>query len=513
MLADAGVRRAYTVPGESFLDLLDAFEAEPATTLISTRHESGAAFMAEADGKLHGVPAVALASRGPGGANLSIGVHTACQDETPMLVLLGQVPSDRLGRNGFQEVDLAAFYRPVAKWSRQAATPEEVPALVAEALTVARTWPQGPAVLAVPSDFWPAAFAGAVATPRAPEAPAPPSVEDAAAILDQAECPVVIAGCRDPDVRSELIATADRLGLAVYNAFRKQDAFPEDHPHYAGHLGLGVPADQLVTLDKADAVLVLGTRLDEVTTQGFRYPLEGTATLAVDGGIAAFLRELRDTAAARTRDWATANAAVREFMTPGVRSADHGLHPAEVVRTVRRLVPEDTVVTNDAGNFAGFAHRYWGFTAPRTQLGPCNGAMGYAVPAAVATKIADPDRTVVAMVGDGGALMTGQEIETAARHHAAVIVVVFRNGMYGTIAWHQARAHGRLAAVSIGAVDFASWARGLGAAGFTVESSSELQPAIRAALTESRPSVLDIRTDPDVITADARLSAYLGPGD
>lgn len=426
-----------------------------------------------------------------------------------MLVLLGQVPSSNLGKNSFQEVDLAAFYRPIAKWSAEAAAPDDVPGLVAEALTTARSGRPGPAVLSVPSDFWAATYEGPAVAPRTPTEPAAPPVAEAAALLDRAERPVVIAGCREVRAREELVATADHLGLAVYNAFRKQDAFPEDHPNYAGHLGLGIPADQLAALEKADAVLALGTRLDEVTTQGFRYPVEGTTTLHVDGGIAGFLRQLRATAATRTRDWSGTNAAVRDFMTPRAEETTDGLHPTAVVRTVRRLVPEDTVVTNDAGNFAGFVHRYWGFTSPHTQLGPCNGSMGYAVPAAVATKIAEPGRTVVAMVGDGGALMTGQEIETAVRHQAPVIVAVFRNGMYGTIAWHQARAHGRLAAVSIGAVDFASWARGLGAAGFTVDSAPELEAAIQSALTERRPSVLDIRTDPDIITADARLSGFL----
>jgi acetolactate synthase-1/2/3 large subunit len=509
MLADAGVRRAYTVPGESFLGLLDAFEYEPATTLISARHESGAAFMAEADGKLHGSPAVALASRGPGAANLSIGVHTACQDETPMVVLLGQVPSSSLGRNSFQEVDLAAFYRPLAKWSAQAATADEVPALAAEALTAARTGRPGPAVLSVPSDFWSAIYTGSPPMPSAPVEPQAPSADEIAAALDQSERPVVIAGCRDIQAREELITTAERLGLPVYNAFRKQDAFPEDHPNYAGHLGLGTSAGQLTALQQADLVLVIGTRLDEVTSQSYRFPVEGTATFHIAGRIAQFLRGLRGASSPRTRDCSVAHAAVRDFMTPQVTTGTNGVHPTDVVRTVRRLVPEDTVVTNDAGNFAGFVHRYWCFTSPHTQLGPCNGAMGYAVPAAVATKIADPERTVVAMVGDGGALMTGQEIETAVRNGASVIVIVFHNNLYGTIAWHQARSHGRLAGVSISAVDFASWGRGLGAAGFTVDSVPELETALKAALTEERPSVVDVRTDADVITADDRLSGFL----
>jgi acetolactate synthase-1/2/3 large subunit len=513
MLVDAGVRRGYTVPGESFLDLLDAFQAEPTTTLVSTRHESGAAFMAEADGKLHGVPAVAMASRGPGAANLSIGVHTAFQDQTPMVVLLGQVPSTSLGRNSFQEVDLAAFYRPLAKWSAQANSADEVPALVGEALTSARTHPCGPAVLSVPSDFWSADVDTPSSTRQSPVVPGK-SAEDwapaeIARMLDQAQSPVVVTGCRDRAARSELVVAAEELGLAVYNAFRRQDAFPEDHPHYAGHLGLGVPADQLKALENADLLLVVGTRWDEVTAQGYRYPLEGTTTVHVQTPDADFLRELRTTAVARTRDWSAANTAVREFMTPPAQEGSQRLHPAEVVRTLRRLMPEDTVVTNDAGNFAGFLHRYWCFTAPYTQLGPCNGAMGYAVPAAVAAKITEPHRTVLAMVGDGGALMTGQELETAVRHGAPLIVAVFQNGLYGTIAWHQAQTHGRLSAVSIGAVDFASWARGLGAAGFTVESAQELDDAVSAALAENRPSVLDIRTDPDIITADSRLSTFL----
>jgi acetolactate synthase I/II/III large subunit len=508
MLVDAGIRRGYTVPGESFLELLDAFEAEPAMTLVSTRHESGASFMAEAEGKLRGIPAVAMASRGPGAANLSIGVHTAYQDETPMLVLLGQVASTRLGRESFQEVDLAAFFRPLAKWSAQAGSASEVPALVAEALSSARTGRPGPAVLSVPSDFWSAPCDAPAPLPPTAAQDEPP-VAEIARLMNEAESPVVVAGCRDRAAREQLIAASEELGFAVYTAFRKQDAFPEDHPNYAGHLGLAVPGDQLKALERADLLVVLGTRWDEVTAQGFRYPLEGTTTFHVDTTVVDFLRELRTTATARSRDWSVAHTAVRDFMTPPDIVETTGVHPTNVVRTLRRLVPEDSVVTNDAGNFSGFLHRYWCFTSPHTQLGPCNGAMGYAVPAAVASKIADPDRTVVAMVGDGGALMTGQEIETAVRHAAPVIVVVFQNGLYGTIALHQAKSQGRLSAVGIGAVDFASWARGLGAAGFTIRSSRELEAAVSAALVEDRPSVLDIRTDPDVLTSETRLSQLL----
>ena len=528
LLVRSQVRRAYTVPGESFLGLLDALEAEPSTTLVSTRHEGGASFMAEADGKFCGVPAVVLGSRGPGAANLSIGVHTAFQDETPMLVLLGQVESGDLGRESFQEVDLAAFFAPLAKWSREAATPAEVPALVAEALEVATTGRRGPAVLSVPGDFWAQPY-----DDELPPAGEPPGQEDAAAVaraiadaLDTAAAPVVIAGHGARPARAELVATAERLGLAVYTAFRRQDAFPEDHPQYAGHLGMGLSPEVLSALEQADLVLVLGTRLDETTSQSYRFPLPGQRLIMAGSGVRApdregptqafdvdvrsLLQTLSGLAAPSSRDWSHARAALDRFTTPGDRPASDRVHPTDVVTTLRRLVPAGTVVTNDAGNFAGFVHRYWRFTDPDTQLAPANGAMGYAVPAAVAAKMAAPDTTVVATVGDGGVLMTGQEVETAVRHGAGIVVVVFQNGLYGTIAMHQAKVHGRLAGVTIGPLDLAGWARGLGAEGLTVDRQEDLEPTLARALACGRPCVVDVRTDPDVITADSRLAALLG---
>jgi acetolactate synthase-1/2/3 large subunit len=335
----------------------------------------------------------------------------------------------------------------------------------------------------------------------------------------------VIVGGRARSARDELIAVADELALPVYNAFRRQDSFPENHARYAGHLGLGIPARQLDALERADLVLALGTQLDEVTTQAYRYPtaqqtlvMVGTGievsprrrglTFRVDSEVEPFLRELREVAAPRTRRASAANAAVHTFMTPPDTSGNTRVHPVDVVRALRKLAPEDTIVTSDAGNFAQFMHRYWCFTAPRSQLGPSNAAMGYAVPAAVAAKLAEPRRTVVAMVGDAGTLMTGQEIETAVRYRAPVMVV--QNGVHGALAMHQARTHGRLSGVSIPLTDFASWARGLGAAGYTVDDREELEPIIASALVRQRPCVIDVRTDPDVVTPDVRLSALLG---
>lgn len=529
ILIEAHVRRVYAVAGESFLPLLDALQREREITLVAARHDSGAAFMAEAEGKLTERPAVLLASRGPGAANLVIGVQTAYQDETPMVVLLETPALDHVTAGELPTSDLTAMFESISKWCVRAEDPDGVPGLVAEGLTRSREGRPGPVVIGVPSDAWGVPYDSAkpVATVRPPATGTlGRSAEAVAGLVDEARYPVVIVGGRARSAREELIAVADELSLPVYNAFRRQDAFPETHERYAGHLGLGIPARQLDALERADVVLALGTQLDEVTTQGYRYPtsqqtlvLVGTGidaqrrrglTFRVDAEVEPFLRELRAVATPRTRRASAANAAVHTFMTPPDTSGNTRVHPVDVVRALRKLAPEDTIVTSDAGNFAQFMHRYWCFTAPRSQLGPSNAAMGYAVPAAVAAKLAEPRRSVVAMVGDAGTLMTGQEIETAVRYRAPVMVVVFQNGLHGALAMHQARTHGRLSGVTIPLTDFASWARGLGAAGYTVDDREELEPIIASALVRQRPCVIDVRTDPDVVTPDVRLSGLLG---
>jgi acetolactate synthase-1/2/3 large subunit len=532
ILTEARVRRVYAVVGESFLELLDALQREREITLVSARHDAGAAFMAEAEGKLTERPAVLLASRGPSAASLAIGVQTAYQDETPMVVLL-ETPATEPMPSSSGELptsDLTAMFESIAKSTMRVTDPDSLPGLLAHSLTTSQEGRPGPVVLGVPCHIWgmPYDAAKPMARVRPPASGTLGRSADAVAqLVDEAKYPVVIVGGRARSARDELIAVADELALPVYNAFRRQDAFPENHARYAGHLGLGIPARQLDALERADLVLALGTQLDEVTTQAYRYPsaqqtlvMVGTGidvspkrrglTFRVDSEVEPFLRELREVASPRARRASAANAAVHTFMTPPDTSGNTRVHPVDVVRALRKLAPEDTIVTSDAGNFAQFMHRYWCFTAPRSQLGPSNAAMGYAVPAAVAAKLAEPRRTVVAMVGDAGTLMTGQEIETAVRYRAPVMVVVFQNGVHGPLAMHQARTYGRLTGVSIPLTDFASWARGLGAAGYTVDDREELEPIIASALVRQRPCVIDVRTDPDVVTPDVRISALLG---
>ncbi|MGH2679294.1 MAG: thiamine pyrophosphate-dependent enzyme [Actinomycetota bacterium] len=532
-LVAAGVRRAYTVPGESFLPLLDACDRHPEVMLVSTRHESGAAFMAEADAKITGRPALAMATRAVGAANLAIGVHTAFHDSTPMIVILGQVESAFLGREAFQEVDLPSFYRELTKWAVTAPSAERLPELVDRAIRHATTGRPGPVMIAVPADLFEGNETGSALHARAWDRgrPTPDGRTSGriAELLSEAEAPVMVAGGGARDAREELVAVAERFDLGVYAAFRRQDVFPNDHPNYCGPLVLATPPETLQALEAADVVLVVGCRLSEVTTQGYRLPRPDQRVIQIDVepssvgaavpvgiGVVADAREALRAIVGHartgppTRDWSAPHDAFLRASTPPEPAAGP-LHPAAVMAALAEIFPPTVVIVNDAGNFSIFAHRYWRFAHPRTQVGPTSGAMGYGIPAAIGAKLADPSSEVVALVGDGGFLMTGQELETAVRYDVPFTTIVFRNGLYGTIALHQARAFGRLAGVDIGAVDVAAVARGYGALAWSVSDVEQLTAALTEARGSRRPAVIDCMVDPDVMTPSERMSALLSP--
>jgi acetolactate synthase I/II/III large subunit len=339
----------------------------------------------------------------------------------------------------------------------------------------------------------------------------------------------MIAGQGARDARDELVALAEAFNVGVYAAFRRQDVFPNEHSLYLGHLTLATPPDTLRALEEADLVLVIGCRLDEVTTQSYKLPRRDQAVIQVDvdpGEIGAAIPVehgfVADSRAALTsfvaqapsskpaRDWTAAHRAYLDSSSiPASRTAD-GIDPSQVIASFREVLPEDVLFTNDAGNFSGFLHRYWRYNHPRAQLAPANGAMGYGVPAAVAAKLVAPERCVVAVAGDGGFLMSGQEIETAVRYGAPILVVVFRNGMHGTIAMHQAQEMGRTAGVEIADVDLAGYARSLGAVGYTVRDTDDLVPALEEALASETVALVDVVTDADLISPSARLSEMAG---
>jgi acetolactate synthase-1/2/3 large subunit len=537
ILTAAGVRRAYTVPGESFLEVLDAMELSEEITLVSTRHESGAAFMAEADAKLTGMPAVAAATRAVGASNLAIGVHTAMQDATPMIVLVGQVETWFLQKESFQEVDLPDFYRQITKWSATIEHTERIPDLVAQAILRSTSGRPGPVMLALPADILRGSVAAedvraairAVAVRRPAPVPTAEVIRAIAERIRNAKAPVVIAGAFAQSARGELVAFADTFGVGVYSAFRRQDVFPNDHPNYLGHLTLGTPEACLRSLEDADLVLVLGARLDEITTQSFRLPLRTAEVIHVDldpavpgaamhadwavtAEVKALLNELLATTIEADRDWSDGHQAYLTASTPVRRPGTGGVDPAAVMEAMIQYLPRDSIITNDAGNFSVFVHAYWRYTAARSELAPTSGAMGYGIPAGVAAALADPaGRKVVAVAGDGGFLMTGQEIETAVRCGLDLIVVVFRNGLYGTIAMHQLKNLGRVAGVDIGTVDIAGFSRSLGAHGFSVEHEDQLAAAFEEALRLGGISVIDIRVDPELTTPTKLLSELAGP--
>jgi acetolactate synthase-1/2/3 large subunit len=456
------------------------------------------------------------------------------QDSTPMVVLLGQVETDYLDREAFQEVDLPAFYGPITKWATTVHRADRLPELVARAVRVATSGRPGPVMLALPADILGEEIeerGSRLSAGRPRSVPHPEDVEDVARRLAGARRPVVIAGGGARHARDALVRFAEAFGCGVYAAFRRQDVFPNEHPLYLGHLTLAARPEVLEPLGEADLVVVVGSRLGEVTTQTYGLPRgdqavvqvdtdpdEVGATVPVERGIVSDARAAleaftrRAPAKAIERDWTAAHEAYLRFSeVPGGRS-EAGVDPAEVVGALRRVLPAGAVLANDAGNFSVFLHRYWRHNHPRTQVAAANGAMGYGVPGAVGAKIASPHSTVVALCGDGGFLMTGQEIETAVRYGVGITVVVFRNGLHGTIAMHQARDVGRTAGSDIGPVDLAGFARSLGAEGFTVADPDDLEPALRDAVAHEGVSLVDVATDPDLISPTSRLSELAPEG-
>ena len=535
-LRAAGVRIAFTVPGESFLGVLDAFEGA-GIRVVATRHEGGAAFMAEAYGQLTGRPAACLGTRAVGASNLAIGIHTARQDSTPMFALVGQVQREFLGREAFQEVDQVATLGGLAKWAAQPMTAEEIPAVMAEAVRQALGGRPGPVLLALPEDLLDeiAPDAGPAAQPRAGAARATdPEIRSVLHLLAGAERPVILAGAGVLRARTstELLKFAELLHVPVIASWRHADVISNDHPLYLGMAGMGAPAVIRERLASADAIVVLGSRLNEATSYAYTIPAAGQRWIHVDiepgrsVGLPPAERVI-------TSDARTFLKAANEILTSrGVLDAGHlaardvanaadraaweaatvvdatpwdgpGVHPGRVVATLRAVLPDDAIVTTDAGNFAGWAGRGFRFRRPGTFLGPTSGAMGYGLPAAIAAALVQRDRAVVALTGDGGLAMTLSELETAVRERARVVVLVFDNQRYGTIRmWQDQRGVGQGVATELGPIDFADAARAFGAAGATVTTDAEFEPTLRAALAADGPTVIHLALDRAWVSVD-----------
>ena len=529
-LAVHGTEVAFCVPGESYLELLDGLYTSP-IRLITCRHEASAANMAEAYGKLTGRPGVCMVTRGPGATQASVGVHTAFQDSTPLLLLIGQVSSAQEGREAFQEVDYRRMFGPLAKWVAQIDRVDRIPELIARAYTTACAGRPGPVVLALPEDML-------TATSDIPDAPAfhciqpSPAAADIDALrglLDGAERPFAIVGGGGwtPGAATDLQTFLEANALPAGTAFRRQDAIDNDSPSYVGDVGIGINPSLAERVRYADVLLVVGSRLGEMTTSGYtllEVPRPQQTLVHVHPGAEELGRVYQadlpilagmEHFAAAVRDlrveprWSDATAQTRVDFEAWQRHEPMGgpVDLGDCVAQLRERVP-DAIVCNGAGNHTAWVHRFWRFHSYPSQLAPTSGAMGYGVPAAIAAKALHPERDVICFSGDGDFLMSGQELATAVQYELPIVIIVVDNGMYGTIRMHQERHFpGRVVGTDLVNPDFAAYARAFGAHGETVERTDEFAAAFERALESGRPAVLALRIDPDAITPQTTLSA------
>ncbi|WP_036172999.1 thiamine pyrophosphate-binding protein [Massilia sp. 9096] len=534
-----GVDIAFGVPGESYLDVLDALHDSNIRFVIN-RQEGGAAFMSEAYGKLTGKPGICFVTRGPGATNASIGVHTAFQDSTPMILFIGQVGGDFMDREAFQEIDYRRMYGQMAKWVAQIDRAERIPEYLARAFQVATSGRPGPVVLALPEDML-VSRAEVADTRRYQPVQASPSaaqVDTLRAMLAASKKPLLLlgGGTWTEQACADVQRFAEANALPVACAFRFQDLLDNDHPHYVGDVGIGINPKLAARVKDADLIIAFGPRLGEMTTGGYSLlaapvprqtlvhihpdPQElGSvyqAELMIAGGAPQAARMLAamepvDASAWRhTVEEAKAELRAWQEQPPIFKDGAAPLDLWQLVQELQSALPHDTIVTNGAGNYATWAHRFWRYGGMRTQLAPTSGAMGYGVPAGVAAKIVDPARSVVTFAGDGEFMMTGQELATAVQYGAGVIFIVFNNGMFGTIRMHQEREYpGRVSGTGLHNPDFAALARAYGGQGEVVEATADFAPALARAIAYTRahslPALIELRYDGNLITPNATL--------
>ncbi len=536
ILADAlvaqGIDHVFSVPGESFLDTLDGlYEVRQKLKLVTCRFEAGAVNMAESYGKLTGRPAAAMVTRGPGACHGAIGVHVAMQDSTPLLLFVGQIPHEDAGRDAFQEIDYRQMLNSVAKWVTQIDHAHRIPEIVAHAVDVATSGRPGPVVIAL-SEEMQRASAEVPDISRAhvsPAHPDPGALVNLRALLTRARRPVAVLGgsCWSPEGRQAIREFLVANDLPVTTGFRRQATYDGTLANFVGDLGVGSDPALLAKVKEADLVIAIGSRLGDAVTQGYTLlDMAGSVPIVQvhpDGGeigrvfrtqlgIVSDLNAFAIAVAAMEPvrpSWSTWTKELRSLREAqrAVPNYDGTLNLGQAMRELERLLEPTAIITTDAGNFAGWATRFIDFKDSQRYIGPTNGAMGYSVPAAVGAKIAFPERMVVSLVGDGGFLMTGQEIATAFHHGVAPIVLVFNNQMYGTIRMHQERAYPyRISGTALTNPDFAKYIEAFGGYGEVVTETAEFGPAFTRAVESGRPALIELRMNPEQITTRATIA-------
>jgi acetolactate synthase I/II/III large subunit len=526
------VEMAFGVAGESYLEVLDALYDAPEIRFVTCRQEGGAAFMAEAYGKLTGKPGVLLVTRGPGACNASIGIHTAFQDSTPMVVLVGQVARHQIDREAFQEVDFRRMFAPLAKLVAQIDLAERVPELVNQAFQVATSGRPGPVVLALPEDMLRDRREAPVSGPYFAVRAHPGAVDlaELRRLLAAAQRPMMLVGggswsdaaCRD------IARFAQANDLPVCCSFRRQDIVDNRSPCFVGDLGTGASRELVARIKESDLLLAVGARIGEITSQSYSlmgipdpgktlihvYPAAEELgrvfrpSLAIQSGMPEFAAAavVLEPVPARWSAWrAAARAEYEAGLLPS--SAGGALDLGQIMSWLRERLPDDAIVTSDAGNFSGWPNRFLQYRRPGRQLGPTSGAMGYGVPAAVGAKLVHPNRLVVGFCGDGGFLMTGQELATSLAAGVGPIILLFNNAMYGTIRMHQERRFpGRVVGTALKNPDFVALARAYGAFAARVARTEDFVPAFEEAASGKRAAVIELAMDPEIITTRTTLS-------
>lgn len=530
-----GTDMAFCVPGESYLEVLDAlYDARDRIRLINARQEAGAANMAEAYGKLTGRPGICLVTRGPGACQAAVGVHTAFQDSTPMILLVGQVARDTVDRESFQEIDYRQMFGPVAKWAAQIDQAERVPEYMARAFHVATSGRPGPVVLALPEDMLTDRVVVADAEPYQAIQPSvdPADMARVRQLLEKAERPLLmVGGSRWTDAAcAQALAFAEAWNLPATASFRRMDILDNRSKVYVGDFGTSPVPSLAKRMKESDLILVVGARLGDITTQAYTtldspqpkpvlihvYPDADEIgrvfrpTLGIAAGPAAFAAALAGLKPTKAPRWAAWTEAARaDYVATLVPSPYNGaLDMGRAMAELRGKLPADAVVTLDAGNHTGWPMRYLSFGRPGRLVGPTSGAMAYAVPAAVAASLVHRDRLVIGCVGDGGFQMSGQEFATAVQHGGKPIILVFNNRSYGTIRMHQEREHPeRVVGTDLVNPDFAAFARAFGGHGEIVTRTDEFMPAFERARASGKAAVLDLRTDTELLTTRMTVTA------
>ncbi|TPK70943.1 thiamine pyrophosphate-binding protein [Mesorhizobium sp. B2-4-15] len=534
-----GTDRIYCVPGESYLAVLDALHDSTIRTIVC-RQEGGAAMMADCHGRLTGKPGICFVTRGPGATNASAGIHIAMQDSIPLILFIGQVASHAKEREAFQEVDYKRFFGDIAKWVVEIDDASRIPEFVTRAFAVATSGRPGPVVISLPEDMLTSVVEAPAVLPHTPVETRPGEAElDALeTLLAKSIRPIVILGGTrwDTEAVARMRAIAEAWSLPIGCSFRRQMLFDHLHPNYAGDVGIGINPKLATAIKQADLLLLIGGRMGEMPSSDYTllkspYPDQTLVhvhadagelgrvyrpTVAINASPSAFVEAFARRKPASEPVWAAEtpklHAAYLEWSTPP-ESGPGPVQMGPIMNYLEKMLPEDAILTNGAGNYATWVHRFHRFRRFGTQAAPTSGSMGYGTPAAVAAKELFPERTVVAFAGDGCFLMNGQEFATAVQYDLPIVVVVVNNGIYGTIRMHQEREYpGRVVATDLKNPDFASLARAYGGHGETVEKTSDFASAFERARASGKPSIVEIRLDPEAITPTRTMTQIRDKG-